>query len=279
MYNNFNQNQYGVMPNQMGTQYGQFQTAKMVQPLTPEQIKQLKSSGGNGFNLKVDEIEFLRARCTHKENGNIALIRNNDGTSTCPICGARFTLLDKDAEEVRDITSMIIDVLQSVKTFYLDIPENYVLEYFNMLPYLEKLPQFYDVAIHNFAKYESGSFLNQNNNMYGFQMLNAVTSPGFGNMGMQPQVNPYGAPNMGMQPNMGYAQPQGAYANPFGGGAAMQPQPNMGYGQPQPMAYGQQVQQAAVQTPDVAKSNATEPVRENGGVTQPQVISTKVMSV
>lgn len=287
-FNNMNQNYgYGMYPNMGGTQYGQFAQAKMTQPLTPEQMKELRSTG-SGFSLKVDPVEILRSHCTHKDNGNIALTRNNDGSSTCTVCGATFNLVDKEPIEIEEITKAVLDVLQSIKTYYVDIPENYVKDYFTIIPYLEKLPKFYEVAIHNFAKYENGAFLNNNNSMYGFQMLNALTSPGYGQIGNGMMGGaPMGQPNMyqpqPQQPMGGYMNPQMAYGqgqpmqpqvgyNPFGGvqpqGQPMQPQ--MGYGQPmQPQ-----------QTPVTNEPAQVQPQAQQAPTTgeagqQPQVISTK----
>lgn len=272
-YSNQMNQGYGMYPQQQqGTNYGQFPTAKMTQPLTPEQIRELRSTG-SGFSLKVDQLEILRSHCTHKDNGNIALTRNGDGSSTCTVCGATFNLIDKDVEEVKAIVAAVIDILQSVKTYYLDIPENYVKDYFNMIPYLEKLPKFFEVALHNFNKYESGAFLNQNNNMYGFQMLNALTSPGYGNGGMMmggqpqmgmapmyPQQQQYVQPQMGM--NMGMNAAPGM--NPFGSAQPM----NQGYGQPQ--------QQPQVQNQQPAQQQEQQQNNNNNGGQQPQqVVSTK----
>lgn len=261
---------YGMYPNQPGTQYGQFPTAKMTQPLTPEQIRELRSTG-SGFSLKVDPIEILRSHCTHKDNGNIALIKNPDGSSTCSVCGETFNLVDKDIEDVKAVVNAVIDILQSVKTYYLDIPENYVKDYFNMIPYLEKLPKFFEVALHNFTKYESGAFLNQNNNMFGFQMLNALTSPGYGQMGGgmmggQPQMGmaPAYQPQQYAQPQMGMAPAPGM--NPFG---SVQPM-NTGYA-PQPQAQPVQNQQPVQQEQQQQNNN-------NGGQ-QPQAVSTKTFNV
>lgn len=265
---------YGMYPQQPGTNYGQFPTAKMTQPLTPEQIRELRSTG-SGFSLKVDQIEILRSHCTHKDNGNIALVKNADGSSTCTVCGETFNLVDKDVEEVKAIVNAVIDILQSVKTYYLDIPENYVKDYFNMIPYLEKLPKFFEVALHNFTKYESGAFLNQNNNMFGFQMLNALTSPGYGQMGGgmmggQPQmgmapVPMYQQPQYTPQPQMGMAPAPGM--NPFG---AVQPM-NQGYTpQPQVQPQGQNQQQAQQQE---------QPQQNNNNNGQQQVVSTKSFNV
>ena len=261
---------YGVYPNQPGTQYGQFASAKMTQPLTPEEIRELRSTG-SGFSLKVEPIEIIRSHCTHKDNGNIALVKNGDGTSTCSICGATFHLVDKDPEEVKAIVGAVIDILQSVKTYYLDIPENYVTDYFNMIPFLEKLPKFFEVALNNFAKYENGAFLNQNSNMYGFQMLNALTSPGYGSMmGGQPQMGGYQPqPQQPMYQQPAYNAPVGY--NPFGGVQPMT-QPQMGGYQPQPQQV--QPQQQPVENTVVENGN------NNGqGGQQQQVVSTKSFNV
>lgn len=217
----FNQNQFnnnnpygGAF--QPGMQYNQMPHAKMTQVLTPEQIKSLKATGSQ-FNLHVEPIEFTRALCTHKENGKIALIENNDGSVTCSVCGSTFNLVDYTPEQVIEATTMFTNILQTIKTYYLDIPESYVNEYFRMVPLLEKVPKFYDTALQNFKKYEANTQLQQGNNMYGFNMLNALTSPMYNQMGGQPQ---------------GYYNPsqQQGFNPQFNG----QPQFNQqGFGQPQ----------------------------------------------
>lgn len=241
--NNFYQQPQGQMgmgmgmyvPNGMNTMYGNIPTSKMTQPLSQEQIKTLRRTG-NGFSLQIDEIEFVRAQCTHKEGGKIVLLENPDGTSTCTICGATFRLIDTTRDEVQGIIQAAIDVLQSIKTYYLDIPESYVANVMQIIPLLEKVPGLYEVALHNFAKYDNGATLNQNNGMYGFGLMSAITNPGMGMMGMQQPMmgNMMGGVQQPMY-NMNMQQPM--MGNMMGG--VQQPMMNnMMGGMQQPMMAG-----------------------------------------
>lgn len=273
MYNNMyanNMYQQGMG----GMQYAQMPQAKMVQPLTEEQMKQLQNNN-TAFNLQVPEIEFIASACTHKKNGQIVLMPNGDGTATCPICHKTFNLLDIDPVEVQQITANIIDVLQSIKTYFVDMPESYAVEYFRMLPLLEKLPEFYKLAIANFRRYEAGSPLQQqNNNMYSFGMLNAITNPGVGMpgagmMNYAPQQQMMGGYNeqqammmqqqiqqQQMMGGMGYPQQQ-QMGNAFG---------NYG-GQQQQYTPGNIQQNVGVQTsPAPAPSAGQTPQQNNNGV-------------
>lgn len=223
MFNNF-QNQGYMNQNygypQPGVQYAQRPVAKMTQTLTPEQIKKLKNTGGT-FDLQVSQTDMLKAICTHKENGNIVLVENNDGTVTCPICGATFTVMAVEQEQVQDATRVVFDVLQTIKTMYLDIPEDVATQYFQLLPLLEKMPKLYQIAMSNFNKYDNPNQFQNTGSPYGFNMLSAVTNPAYG-MGMQPmmapnmyQPQPFQQPYQPQQPMMGnnpfgYGYPQGA---------------------------------------------------------------------
>lgn len=213
---------YGVQPGMMGgTQYNTMPVAKMTQILTPEQMKSLQNNAAQ-FTMAVPPEELLRAQCTHKKDGKIALLDNGDGTVTCQVCGARFQLLDLEPQQVADIANMYVNTLQSIKTYYLDMPEQFV-EFFKNIPFVEKTPKLYEIATSNFRQYENANPLQQSNQMYGFQMLGAISNPA------------YGAGFMGGAPQ-GYGYPQGqpqGYGYPQG-----QPQ-GYGYPQGQPQGYGQ----------------------------------------
>lgn len=223
MFNNFqNQGYMNASYPQPGVQYAQRPMAKMTQTLTPEQIKKLKSNGGT-FDLQVSQTDILKAICTHKENGNIVLIDNNDGTVTCPICGATFSIMTVDQDQVQDATKVVFDVLQTIKTMYLDIPEDVATQYFQILPLLEKMPKLYQIAMSNFNKYDNPNQFQQTGSVYGFNALNAITNPTFGGMGM-PMQQPM------MQPNMYQPQP---YQAPYQAQQPMMNQNPFGYGFPQ----------------------------------------------
>lgn len=283
MYNMMNGNGMmmngGMMtPGMMGgPQYAQ-QQAKMTQPLTKEEIAKLKNTGN--AKLVVDEIDLLRAKCTHKQNGQLTLQQNSDGSHTCSLCGQTFNLVDTDPAEVEAITARMIDVLQSIKTFYLDMPVNYASEFFVMIPLLKNTPTLYKIALNQFSKYETGSVVNQANPMYGFGLLNTITSP----MGMQPgmgmmQQQPYGMQpqGYGMQPQMqpqmmqpGMGMPTDPYGNPIAGnpftGQMVQPQTT---GMTAMQQTAQQIDNQVAQQQDIQQQN-------NGGQ---QVTTSKTFNV
>ena len=221
-----NQMNYGMNQMMGGVQYNQ-QQAKMTQPLTKEEMAKLANTGN--AKLVVDELDLIRAKCTHKNNGQLTLMQNNDGSHTCSICGATFNLVDADPAEVAMLTQRFIDVMQSIKTYYLDMPVSYANEFFVMIPLLQNTPELYKIALSKFSKYESGSMVNQNNSMYGFNLFNNITSPGYGMMGMpmqQPMMNPGMMPQQPMMnPGMMPQQPMmnngmvgyDAYGNPMQG--------------------------------------------------------------
>ena len=209
MYNN---NNYG-RDFGSGLGYGrqQMPQAKMTQPLTVEQIQDLRKKTG-GFTLDIPEIEFVRAKCTHKENGGFTLVDNRDGTVTCTICQETFNLLDVTPEQAMEITANFVDLFQSIKTYFLDIPDVYISAIADVLPIVKQMPELYKLAQNNFSRNENGfNNLSNRGNMNGFNLLNNLLSPG------------------GYAPQGGYQQPQynGGYAPQ--GGYQQQPQSN-GFG-------------------------------------------------
>ena len=239
---NYNNN-FGVNPYMMGgPQYNPQPQARMTQPLTPEQIKMLRNQTP-AFTLDVSDEDMLRSRCTHKTlDGKFATILNNDaeGTVTCSICGANFGLLEVPKESAEAAVRLIVDLLQSIKTYYVDMPDSVAIQFFQMIPFIEKIPKLYEIALNNFNKYGDVGMGNQSPNMYGFNMLGAITSPmayqgGYG-APMAPGGYPMGVP---MMPNGYPAQPgqQMGMGNPFGGYQAPYPIQHS-----QPMQ-GQQMQQ------------------------------------
>ena len=236
---NQNNCNFGMNPYMMGG--GQYQPqpqARMTQPLTVEQIKLLRNQTP-AFTLDVSEEDMLRSRCTHKTlDGKFAIIHNNDaeGTVTCSICGAQFSLMEVPKESADAAVRLIVDLLQSIKTYYVDMPDSVAIQFFQMIPFIEKVPKLYEIALNNFNKYNETGMGNQSPNMYGFNMLGAITSPmaygmpmGGMPMGGYPNQMPMGGMPMGGYPNQ---MPMG---NPFGVYPG-QPNPQMGTGNPQGVA-------------------------------------------
>ena len=240
--NNYNNNM------NMGMSYNQnMRMPKMTQPVTKEMAKMLR---GNvpAFSLELTKEDAVRSMCTHKDvdNNNIIAIGENHnpnsyGDSVCHVCGETFNLVDLTEEEVTNAVNAVIDILQTTKTYYVDMPSSVVENYFIIIEFLKKLPKLYMMAVNDFNKHEN-AMMNPISNPFGFNAYNNLVSPGaYGGMGMgnnmmnqQMMMNndPYmnqGYNQMGMNPQMGYNQnmmnPQMGYNQNMG----MNPQ--MGYNQ------------------------------------------------
>lgn len=284
--NNFaNPNPYGYPAQpQPFVQYGaQPQAPKMTQVLTPEQQNRLRNKG---FDLRLTDEDILRAVCTHKSNGNIVLIDLGNGRMKCPICGEEFNLCEVDSDAVKQATDLILDFLQSTKTMYLNIPEETVSNYFQIIPLLKKLPDLYKMAVDDFNKFfgNTGSAYGMQRNN-GFAMLNNMFSPmaATGGYYQQPMMQPQ-AP--GMAP--GYQQPmmQPQQYNPQMMNPAMGMQPPamaapmmggnpFGYNGPAVNQMGYQAPMMQPQVPTAPQQAPAETKPQNGK----EVVQQKTMNV
>lgn len=212
--------------------------ARNTQPLTPEQINKLRQNA-SAFDMKIEQEDIWRATCTHKEkDGRSTLISIGDNRYKCTICGEEFEMSDISKQEVEEMVTKMIDMLQTAKTVYLDVPEELARQYFQIIPLLKKFPYLWERAISCFEKYENPAMgVNPMSPGYsGFAAIqNYLTNPyaGYPQAGYQ-----YQQPNYGCNP--GFVQPgyQAGY---------MPAQPNYGYAPPvqqmpdmtgNPMAYG-----------------------------------------
>lgn len=203
------------------------------QPLSQNEINSLQSKF-NSFDLQVTDDEILRGVCTHKYlNGTSAYtVDPADGhTCRCAICGESFRIYEGDVEEVEKSVNNLIDMLQTTKLLYIDLPQNVVKNYFQIIPLLKKFKDLWSHAISNFDannRMASNQYVYSTQNgtyqMNGFQVLNSIIN------GVNPTMQ---------RPLYGYqqapvAQPvpnQPMYQQP------VYQQPTYGY-DPNPMAYG-----------------------------------------
>ena len=218
-----NNNQYYTGPLM---QYAQVKQPSMNNPLTEEEIKTLNKNGG-GWNTAISNEDLLRSVCTHKHNGKFTLRNNGDGTLTCTTCQETFQDLDLDPAYVKETTDAMKNILQIIKTCYIDIPANTAREFFPIIPLLEKVPKLAEIAVQNFAQYENGSTVQNGNTPSSFNALNAIM----------------GTPATQFNYNANYAGFNG-YQQPY--------QPMMQQQQPmmqQPMMQQQAMQQPMMQQP------------------------------
>lgn len=224
------QNPYGN-PYMGQVQYGapvpQMPKAKYTQPLTPEQINRLRSSG-DAFDIKVSQDDLLRAACTHKENGAPTLVSEGVNPATgneilrCTICGESFEMVEATEEEVQKAVDLIVNLLQTSKTMYLDAPKTLVEQFYQVLPLLRLFPKLYSRAMKNFSMYENALGVNPMNTTAGtngFQMMGAMLANPYAAY-QQPMQQPWGMPQQ--QPMM--AQP---VTQPWGYQQPMQQNPLM----------------------------------------------------
>ena len=283
MFNNQTQQQGAYAPNPMyyGTvnPFGQVpnpqQPPRVSNWLTPDKIALLKK-GVAQFNLSVSDEDVARGQCNHIDNatGMPALIPDPDGSSgyTCQICGTHFVSRDYTPEEVKQATDFILDILNTIKITYLSLDPNAAMDYFQIIPFIEKIPKLFEVAANDFKKYEGLSGFRPNGNgLNPFAAFGMMMSPGFGysQQMMNGYQQPYGAypqgqpiPPQPMMNNVGYAQQNPAF-NPMYGQYNAQPYGAYPQGQPvqQPMnAYQPQTQGFAMNPQGAA---APQPVNTN----------------
>ena len=248
----FNQ-QYGG-----GFQYGMQQqpVRKWTNPLTKEQEQVLKQKSP-AWTLEVPESQLLQSKCTHRDtvNHRFSVVPNEDGSYTCTKCGKTFFIVQKSPQEIETYVNGIVDILETAKMLYVDMPDDAITTYYQMIPFLEKLPKIYETAASNFEQLTSAGGTVQQANMFGspFGMLsNVVGATPFMQQPMQ-----MGQPMMMGQPmyqqpmqQMGQPMMMGGYQNGFVGTPGVNPANP--FQEQQPMQMNQQ--QAVDQTQQTAGS-------------------------
>lgn len=250
--------------------------ARMSNPLTGEEKDALKTQAVDQFNLSIDVAEMAKAICTHKDpnTGLFTTVENPDGTITCTVCHETF---DPDActpDEVQDVATKMKNVLQTLKFLALDLPDEVIRGFFGFLPYIDKVPQLYKIAVNTYNRYNNPSLhgnLQANNgaNIYGaFNNIMNPTMPVYNSymMGQQQMQQPFYNPQQAAM-MMGQQQMPG---NPF---YAQQMQQPMGMPQQQPFYNQQMPQQAAPAQPTVQQMPPQQSVTPVAG--QPEQVVVK----
>lgn len=221
----FNNNmQFGGVPQNFygtGVQYSGMQPNQIPQVknnLSQEEIQKLMKKE-NEFSLALTETEVLRAQCNHRwneaRNGQFdAIVEGPDGVCRCAICGYEFEPVDMSTTEdsLKEVVKNTLDVLQTIKLLYLDMPATTAKEYYKIIPLIERIPKLFEMACKSYAKYDStGMYGFNNKNMNTMQLYNMLANVlnGTQPMPQQPMYNnPYQQPMQpGYNPNMmGYQQ-------------------------------------------------------------------------
>lgn len=204
--NNYNNNLY-----QGGMQPQNNRQPKFTNPLTNEDIQNLRQQAP-AFTLKTTKDEMDRAICTHRYNGQKTLRNNPDGSVTCSICGATYKPFDGTEEEVEKISELYVSILQTIKTLYLDIPDDVCKAFFQMIPFINKTAKLFKIASNNFESYNPNGAVAMNQNGNPFAIFNNIMGGGYNQAYSYPQqqMNPQMMGYNGFNPQM---QPAGV--NPF----------------------------------------------------------------
>lgn len=205
--NNFNNNYFGANP-YYNYGYAKPKLPNPTNPLSQDDINLLKQKAPQ-FSLAVSQVDALQAICTHRDKNGEQLMPNQDGSVTCAICGATFTPVNADQKTIEQIFKSVVDVLETMKIMYMDIPNDVTKTYFQMIPYLMKGPQLYKIAYDHYSKYNGSAVIGRDydNGGNAFALYSALMNPGMA-MGM-------GNPGMAMGNGMNnpFSQP-GAVQNP-----------------------------------------------------------------
>lgn len=260
MFNNGLNGAMGMMggagiPQGTGYQYmGNQQPLKIQNNLSDEEIKQLIKQENN-FSLAVTNEDRLRACCNHRwANGQDAIVETPEGLCRCNICGHIFNPLDASTspEALQEYVTNILDVLQTIKMLYINMPAESAREFFVIIPLIEKIPKLFEHAVKNYAKYDNFDPYRYNDKNMGtmalFNMLAQSLNNGSG-YAVPQQMAPQGGmdPNMMggmpmMNPGMGMPMMGGmSGVNPFGYNGAPGYQPQMNGYQYDPMQAQQQI--------------------------------------
>ena len=221
VFTNPNFTPYGTAP--MGSAYAPQHPPipKNTQPLTKEEIAKLQKDVER-FSTKLTEEDILKSRCTHRTNNDSTLVQNSDGSFTCAICGENIMLEEYTPQQVEEIVSKFVNLLDVIKVQFMDLPVDVACEFFQIIPYCKRVPQLYEIAHENFSRYAGynpigANPVNQNPSYNVWNSFNQMTGgmgaypyyQGYQYYGQQPMAGGYYPNNVQPQQQTGmqYASP------------------------------------------------------------------------
>ena len=227
----------GAVPNQ------NMPTAHAKNWLTPDQLARIQKHVAQ-FDLSVSDDAVLRGNCNHyNPDGTPAIYPDKDGSGgyTCAICGTHFNMRDFTPEDVKNSVDNVLDILNTIKVMYLSVDPHAAMDYFQIIPFIEKIPKLYEVATNDFSKYDRADEFTRSGNQNPFNLYYAMNNPGSFGYG-------YGAPQPGygmpQQPVMGQPMMNSGFNPMYGAQAPVYGAPQPGY-QPQTQGFAMNPQGAA----------------------------------
>lgn len=207
---------YGAMGNGMTYANQQAKETNWTNALSAEEEKELHRSD-SGVSIDIPKERVWQAKCTHRDpkTRQFTLRENPDGTVTCLKCGSTFNLIHGvSMEEITKVIGGAIDILETMKTAYVDMTPQVIQTYFIILPFLEIAPKLYEAAMKTLNEVGVTS-MGVTGNYSPSDMFNSLYTA-MGNVGMMnPAVMQGGMPMMQGQIQM--PAMQGASMNPPGG--------------------------------------------------------------
>ena len=169
---------------------------QMTNMLTKEAATLLQKGGVGDNVITVTEEDAAKAICPHRNlRGESTVNQNPDGTYTCTLCGDTYRLIENE-DFVEQVTEEALNIFNTIKVTWLDIPVEFGREYMKIIPFIKQLPKVYRAAMNSFNNYESQNTIS---GVVGTNPWALYNSLGSG-------IGPYTAPAPGMQYNA-MAQP------------------------------------------------------------------------
>ena len=184
--------------------YNQVQQTPKVKSVYSEEEYNTLVKKENSFSLGITKDEYLRSYCNHRKmDGSDSLMLDPlTGIATCTVCGYKFKPCDDiSMDEIQEEVNSVLDILQTIKIMYIDMPVETAKEYFQIIPLIEKIPKLFDLAAKDMAKHDNNPWNYNTQSQGAMSVLNNIR--GMFNNGYVPNtvdmnqgnVNPWGQPN------------------------------------------------------------------------------------
>lgn len=159
-----NNNYFGANGNYnyMGMGYQQPVEATKTKSFYSEEEYNKLVKRASSFSLNLTEEEYLRSFCNHRTldgTGDTLIVDPTTGIVSCELCKYQFRPCDDiSQEEIQEDVNRIVDILQTIKIMYVDMPVNVAKEYFQIIPLIEKIPKLFDLAAKDMAKHDNNGW-------------------------------------------------------------------------------------------------------------------------
>lgn len=160
-------------------------------PLTDEDLKLLAAVKKKPFEISPERS--ARAKCTHKAPAGKPNAGQIDGYSKdggetwhCNVCQSDFKVVDKSVEEIEALVQYLMDVFDTIKLMWLNVPPQIIQGMYSAIPILELVGEAYKAAK---ADWESA-----NNQGKVYQTGSVYTNPGYGANSYVPMPTQYATP-------------------------------------------------------------------------------------